>query len=167
MLESWVGAANSLTDAEIEAADDKGAVIAQAFTEYVDDDGGTLPQRVESYLLDLLNGTAESALERAESRGSLYSLSESIVTWQYPPLDVSRFQFTGDFDRTNPRAVTWAATRAGELITEIGDSVRDAIRDIVAFGHSEGFAPRRLVRYIRESVGLRSDQVLALQASIE
>lgn len=66
------------------------------------------------------------------------------------------------FDLQNPRVLFWASQRSGELITEMTDFTKGAIREMIADGLSRGVAPRQLAKEIRNAVGLRSDQVKRL-----
>jgi uncharacterized protein len=66
------------------------------------------------------------------------------------------------FDLKNPRAIQWAAQRSSALITEITPTTEEAVRAIIARGLSEGIAPRALAKEIKSIVGLRSDQVRAV-----
>lgn len=67
-----------------------------------------------------------------------------------------------EFDRTNDEAVEWARTRAAGLVVEVNRETRKAIRAIIAQAFEDGLPPRVAARLIRDVVGLRSDQVLAV-----
>lgn len=71
-------------------------------------------------------------------------------------------RFSASFDATNPRAVSFADTRSATLVTQIGTDTRAALRELVAVGLRDGIAPAKLRQYIRQSVGLRTDQLLAV-----
>lgn len=58
------------------------------------------------------------------------------------------------FDAKHPESIAWAEHHAAELVTQIGDDTRDAIRLIVVRGFDEGTPPRPLARLIREGIGL-------------
>ena len=70
---------------------------------------------------------------------------------------------TYGFDLVNPESILWVRTHAAKLVTEVGDSTRQAVRDLVEVGVAEGRAPDVLARQIREVLGLRSDQVAAVE----
>jgi hypothetical protein len=66
------------------------------------------------------------------------------------------------FNLTNPRAVQWARTQSSRLITEVGQSVKESVRQVIASGFTEGIAPRESARVIRELVGLTDRQSMAV-----
>lgn len=66
------------------------------------------------------------------------------------------------FDRTNPAAVSWARSRAGALVTQVTDDVRQAVRDSITRAFVEQVDVRDTARALRGVVGLRPDQVRAL-----
>lgn len=103
-----------------------------------------LPDRLLATLVD--GGLA--ALRSARSRGSFFRRAAG---------------FSAQFDATNPRAVTWAEERSSLLITEIGVETVSAMQALIAQGLAEGIPPRKLAQQIRAAVGLRSDQVSAVQ----
>lgn len=78
-----------------------------------------------------------------------------------------------DFNLSNPRAVAWARTRAGELITGLEEETRAAIlkeiRRIIARSQFEGIPVARVARMIRDEIGLTerlADAVRRLAAEI-
>jgi hypothetical protein len=66
------------------------------------------------------------------------------------------------FDISNELAEKWAATRSGEMIVEITDSVREGVRDIMERAFSEGRPPRETAKDIRTIVGLTERQTRAV-----
>ena len=110
-----------------------------------------LPDRLLATLVD--GGLA--ALRSARSRGSWFRGAGAGVRG-LETLSIS-------FDAVNPRAVTWAADRSSALITEIGAETLAAVRELIALGIAEGIPPRKLVQQIRQAVGLRSDQLRAVE----
>ena len=72
-------------------------------------------------------------------------------------------KFPRTFDITNPRAIAWAKVRSAALIVEINERTRKAIRYMVSKGLEEGIAPKRLATLILQRIGLREDQVIALE----
>jgi len=71
--------------------------------------------------------------------------------------------FGGIFDASDPGTIRWAEERSSALITEILPETEAAIREIISRGIAEGIPPRQLAREIRQHIGLRSDQVKALE----
>ena len=66
------------------------------------------------------------------------------------------------FDAMNPHAALFARTRSGALITQIGESQREAIRNLVESAVGGGRTVGDIARDIRHIVGLRDDQLRAL-----
>jgi len=66
------------------------------------------------------------------------------------------------FDLTNPRAVEWAQRYSYDLIREISEETRAAVRTITSRAFTEGLAPRQAARLIREVVGLTTRQALSV-----
>lgn len=60
------------------------------------------------------------------------------------------------FNMTVPEAIAYAESNVGNLIVEIDESTRRAIRDLIARALRQGGAPRDLARTIRTMVGLHS-----------
>ena len=67
------------------------------------------------------------------------------------------------FDLVNPESIAWVRARGAQLVTEVDQSTRRAIQEMVEAGIREGQAPDVLAREIVEIVGLRSDQVAAVE----
>lgn len=66
------------------------------------------------------------------------------------------------FDATNPSAVQWAKTQSARLITEVADSVKDAVRQTIGRAFTDGIPPRPAARLIRDLVGLTTRQAEAV-----
>lgn len=66
------------------------------------------------------------------------------------------------FDAMNPHAATFARTQSSQLITQIDDSQREAVRNLIETSVSNGRTIQDIARDIRHVVGLRDDQVTAL-----
>lgn len=111
-----------------------------------------LPDRLLATLID--GGLA--ALRSARSRGSFFRGAEAAAV-------EGLAGFSASFDTANPRAVEWATDRSSALITEIGPETLAAVRELIALGISEGIPPRKLAQQIRDAVGLRSDQMRAIE----
>lgn len=63
------------------------------------------------------------------------------------------------FDITNPLSIRQALDHSNQLVTEIGESTREGLRKAIAEAIQEGRPPLQAARDIRNSVGLRSDQL--------
>lgn len=73
------------------------------------------------------------------------------------------------FDRANPEAIRWAKDRAGELVTQVTEQSRAAVRKIIARAVEGKLTPREAARMIRNVVGLtelQADAVLNLQVRL-
>lgn len=66
------------------------------------------------------------------------------------------------FDTTNPEAVRWAEEHAAELVTEISESSRSAVRSIIERCFVEGIPPRDAARLIRDAVRMTKAQAQAV-----
>lgn len=62
------------------------------------------------------------------------------------------------FDLTNPRAVQWGRRESSRLISEVTESTREAVRQIIGDAIEQGIPPRESARLIREQVGLTRQQ---------
>lgn len=62
----------------------------------------------------------------------------------------------------NARSVEWIQRHAAEMVTNISETTRDAIRQIIERSFKEGIAPSDAARMIRDVVGLRPDQARAV-----
>lgn len=62
------------------------------------------------------------------------------------------------FDEANPYSVSWAKTRSSDLITNLSDSMRLAVRNYVYQATAEGVPPASLAKQLEGIVGLRTDQ---------
>ena len=71
-----------------------------------------------------------------------------------------RFPFV--FNRTDPVSAAWARAQAAKLVVEVASETKEAIRQIIAVGFEQGFAPRQAARQIRELVGLTRGQSRAV-----
>jgi hypothetical protein len=66
------------------------------------------------------------------------------------------------FDAINPHAAQYARTNSSRLITQIGESQREAVRNLVESSVGTGRTVQDIARDIRNIVGLRDDQMRAL-----
>lgn len=76
--------------------------------------------------------------------------------------EVDRLGLSLAFDLDNPRALQHAREYIPELVREVTDSTREAIRDRMAAGFEEGRTARQIGRQIRDVVGLTSRQAAAV-----
>jgi len=70
---------------------------------------------------------------------------------------------TYGFDLVNPESIAWVRDHGAALVTEVGLSTKQAIQRLVETGIRDGVAPDRLASRLMEVVGLRSDQVAAVE----
>lgn len=66
------------------------------------------------------------------------------------------------FDAMNPHAAQYARSHSSQLITQIGESQREAVRNLVESAVGSGRTVQDIARDIRNVVGLRDDQVQSL-----
>ncbi len=85
------------------------------------------------------------------------------LNFQRDPL-TNRLLDTGAFDLTNPRALLYARTRVGQLVTDVTTDTRQNIRTVIARGFREGRDVPTLTRDLMQVIGLRVDQRQALDA---
>ena len=67
------------------------------------------------------------------------------------------------FDVFNPKAVQWMRSRGAELVREISDQTRQAIKDLISRAFQEGIPPLPAGKLIRDLVGLNSRQWKAVE----
>lgn len=65
-----------------------------------------------------------------------------------------RLEIPYTFDIRNPYAERWLAEHGAELVTQVGDETKLAIRSIVLEGMQTGFPPRDMARRIKPLIGL-------------
>lgn len=111
-------------------------------------------EQVSTVLLSTLVTSAKLTLKGAKSRGTFLRSAGSS--------NRSLVDITLTFDVDNPRAIDWAALRSSQLIKEISPETRLAIQQLITSGIDSGIAPRKLAQQIRQIVGLRSDQLQAV-----
>ncbi len=59
-----------------------------------------------------------------------------------------------NFNFTDPRALLWATTRAGNLVTAVDNSTRDSVRQIIARAFTDQVTVRETAKILRNVVGL-------------
>lgn len=70
---------------------------------------------------------------------------------------------TLSFNTVNPRALLYGRYRTASLLTETTAGTIEAVRILIARGIAEGIKPRVLRNLIQNEIGLRSDQLKALE----
>lgn len=66
------------------------------------------------------------------------------------------------FDKTNPEALNWAKTHSAELVKEITDTTKQALKGIVGTAFEQHRAPRPTAKAIRDQIGLTAKQSQAV-----
>ncbi len=66
------------------------------------------------------------------------------------------------FDLTNPEALRWARTRSAQLVTDVTQEAKIAIRRIIERSFAEGIPPRETAKLLRAVVGLTERDALAV-----
>lgn len=146
--ESWRDAGQEIDLAALEillgvgAETRAGDLVVEALARAERSLSAALPTR----LLSVVAEGGLAALRSARSRGSWFRAAE----------------FSMSFDAAHPRAEQWAEARAAALIVEVRPEIIAAVRELIVTGLREGVPPRVLAQRIRQSVGLRADQVEAV-----
>lgn len=78
---------------------------------------------------------------------------------QSPVLNEARFAF----QRLNPHLITWLEGYSLNLIRDIGDGTRAAVRSALVDGMTKGVNPIQQARQIKQAVGLTENQAKAVQ----
>lgn len=110
-------------DASSQYADQVAAILAALGI----DDWSALGQEVRAALEEVFTDSGSSALEELATEVKI------------------------SFETLNTEAAAFAGTRAGEMITEIEDSTRRAIQDLVRTAFEEGLSPSMLANELRDS----------------
>lgn len=121
--------------------------------------------RFEVGLARTYNQSGAAVLELAIRRDSWYDTA--IARDEEDVALLARADFPMSFNVSNPRAVAWARIQSAALITEINEATREAIRLMIARGLRDGIPPKRLATLILQRIGLRVDQVAALEKFVE
>jgi len=121
--------------------------------------------RVTRQLNSITVDAGRAAARNATVRGSLFEFESEQREYEIAQRAASPTSVAFEilFDATDAGAIEFARRHAGELITEVGRDTRLAVRHIITRGLSEGIPPRRLRLLIEQVIGLRSDQVTALE----
>jgi hypothetical protein len=74
------------------------------------------------------------------------------------------------FNQTNPEAIRWITDHCAELVTNVTQVTKDAIRTIITRSFDEGIPPIKAARMIREHIGIlpkHANAVVKFRASLE
>jgi hypothetical protein len=74
------------------------------------------------------------------------------------------------FNQTNPEAIRWITDHCAELVTNVTQVTKDAIRTIITRSFDEGIPPASAARMIREHIGIlpqHANAVVKFRASLE
>lgn len=113
-------------------------------------------------------GRVEEAVQRA-ARDMAERLSSTTSSIYMLAADGTAKFFTDaveialDFDRTNDRAIRYLRANRMDLIREIGNDVRGAVREALVAGTTRGLNPRDQARQFRSAIGLTARQERAVQ----
>lgn len=159
MIDLW---SSALTDDDVEtlrlSLDNQDRAI-----EFVNEKIDAMESRARTLIRDrftsIIEKVGKASLRVVERRGS-FSARRKVGALR---ANECRSLKLMDFSITNPRAIEWARSRSSALITEIGSSTRETVREIVTSGLRDGKAPRVIAREIGSYVGLRSDQLETLR----
>lgn len=99
------------------------------------------------YLTDMAEGLVETLQNAAE------------VSRKYVPDEIT---FRLRFDLLNPQSVEYIRSYRFELIRELADQSREAIRGVIQRAFEDGMHPRVAARHIRDIIGLTERQALAI-----
>ncbi len=117
--------------------------------------GSTLRTILHSHfsrlILETMAAGGRETATRARKRGSFRAAKKG------PLGDLS-------FDMTNPRAVAWARNHSSQLITGIDEQTRKAIQRIIGESFEQGIPIDKAARRIRPLIGLREDQIDAVNS---
>lgn len=67
------------------------------------------------------------------------------------------------FDRLNPRLITWLQTYSLNMIRQINDQTREGVRQFLVRGMNEGLNPKEVARQVRGIIGLTDRQAQAVK----
>lgn len=161
MIDLW---ATTLTEEDIESLrielDNQDRAI-ELVNLKIDDMEGRARTLLRDRYTSLIERVGKAALRVVERRGS-FSARRKVGTLKSNEGQTCSLKLI-DFSITNPRAIEWARNRSSNLITEIGSSTRETVREIITSGLRDGRAPRVIAKEIGSYVGLRSDQLETLR----
>lgn len=148
-LSAWATSAAAINTTELDkAVESKDRAKANRIADAALDKGDAkLEAKLPDLLLDIVNAGGQAALTSTIQRGGFRAAAK----------------FSMSFDAANPRSIKWAEELSSLLIVEIGEETRKGVKDLISLGITEGRYPRSLRRDVVQIVGLRSDQVTAVE----
>lgn len=107
--------------------------------------------------LDWLQGFSTALLDTLWAAASAQTRALSVEK-QREPIGTLGFSL----DKTNPRALRWAEEHAAELVVDLSESSKQAVRQLIVDMYAQGISPDEAVRRLRQHLGLdaRSSQAL-------
>lgn len=156
----WVAVGSAVNASEFNQAVDAGDrnAIEQLLLDAHQETIPGLEEALPKYVLDVLSAGAEAALRVTRQRGTFLRSSVNRPPTNHRGAATVRLSF----DKTNPRALAYARTRSSYLIKEVSKETIKGIRFMVGQAFELGLPPVKLRQLIKQSVGLRSDQIAAL-----
>jgi len=129
--------------------------------------GALILSRVEEALAKNDVAGAEAAIDWQQFERELGALQNPVhdlmtESGKLATEDLNKLGFKLLFDIINPRAVAWARDRVGNLIREVSEGTRQAIRQLIAAALERGGHPYDTARRIRQYIGLTERQMRAL-----
>ena len=111
-------------------------------------------------LEDILTGTGINPNIKSfrEELRTAFAAGANVGIQQLP----KRAALNISFDIFNPRAVAWAENRTALLIRQVSEATQQGVREIITESVSQGVAPVKASRQIREIVGLTNKQAKAV-----
>lgn len=170
VLGAWQDAALTLDMERLQSVLETGSAHeAEKVTDAaIDEAERLLRERLEPKLLSTLVEGGTSVLRGVRGRGSWFAKGRAAKATK-DVKDVSMLAhhnrnllFSVSFNVNSPRAIAYATDRSNALVTEISPDTREALRELIVRGLTDGIPPRELSQRIRESVGLRTDQIRAV-----
>lgn len=77
-------------------------------------------------------------------------------------MDVTDDDYAQLLDQANQEAVAWAQDRVGNLITEVSDTTRDAVNELVASAIDQGLTNDELAEQLSDAFGFSDDRALMI-----
>ena len=106
----------------------------------------------------IIDGIAWEDFDPAERLKDLFSVSLAING-----ANIGKLTGGAKFDFVDPRALTWIDNHCADLIVQIDNKTKDAIKQIVKNGYANGVTPKNQARAIREMIGLDPQRAATLE----
>ena len=114
---------------------------------------------------DVMRQSMEASAKRfAEEQGIEAMIYDGVVP------EIPEGKIVGLFNLRNPEAEKWVKKHVGDLVTQITEDSKQAIRSIALDGFENGNAPKKMAREIRQYIGLTdrdTKAVLNYRAKLE